>query len=129
MNYTPFDSYYYSRPVAYKSYYPKLQKEEILKENDPDTQEIIKLLTSRQIKFDNLGGLSRGIKFDDIELGKRKFNHHGSSLAAEYYIHQWKPTNDLAKEHSTGTHIVTKSYNNFINEVNRVLDVRSKKYW
>lgn len=38
MNYTPFDSYYYSRPVAYTSYYPKVAKQSVLTENDPETQ-------------------------------------------------------------------------------------------
>lgn len=63
--YTPFDGYYYSRPVAYRSYYPKIQKEEILKESDVDTQEVIKVLHKSGIQFTNLGGLSRGLKFGD----------------------------------------------------------------
>lgn len=51
MNYTRFDSYYYSRPVSYRSYYPKLQKTEILKENDSDTQEVINFFTKEGIVF------------------------------------------------------------------------------
>ncbi len=65
MYYTPFDGYYYSRPVAYRSYYPRLTKQEILQQNDADTQQVIGILQKNGIQFNNLGGLSRGIKFDD----------------------------------------------------------------
>ena len=63
MSYTPFDGYYYSRPVAYRSYYPRIGKEQILKENDTDTQQVLQLLQKNGVQFNNLGGLSRGIRF------------------------------------------------------------------
>jgi hypothetical protein len=66
MFYTKFDGYYYSRPVSYKSYYARIDKPEILVENDVDTQDILKFLQANNIVVNNLGGLSRGIRFDDI---------------------------------------------------------------
>jgi hypothetical protein len=127
MYYTPFDGYYYSRPVAYRSYYPRLQKEEILKENDADTQEVIKILQKNGVQFTNLGGLSRGIKFEDWELGKRVYNHHNDYAAPEYYLHQWKPTNDCC-HHPCGSHYVTKNYAGFLKELQRVLSTERKTY-
>lgn len=81
MQYTKFDGYYYSRPVSYKSYYPRIQKPEVLQENDADTQEVIQILTKNSIKFDNRGGLSRGIRFGDWEVGKRVYTHHNDYTA------------------------------------------------
>jgi hypothetical protein len=95
MFFNRFDSYYYSRPVSYRSYNPRIQKPEILAENDVDTRDLLSYFQKQGITVQNLGGLSRGIRFGDIEIGKRQFNHHAT--ASEYYIHQWKPTNDLQK--------------------------------
>ena len=66
MFYTRFDGYYYSRPTSYRSYYPRLQKPEILVENDIDTQDILRFFQKNNIVVNNLGGLSRGIRFDDL---------------------------------------------------------------
>ncbi len=38
MFFNKLDSYSYSRPVSYQSYYPKLTKNEILPLNDPESQ-------------------------------------------------------------------------------------------
>ena len=88
MYYGRFDSYYYSRPVAYRSYYPRIQKPEILHFETRDTEEVLNLFRNRNIQFTDLGGLNRGIRFLDFEVGKRIFNHHATE--PEYYIHQWK---------------------------------------
>lgn len=53
----------------------------MLKENDPDTKEVIALLQKNNVQFTNLGGLSRGIRFGDWELGKRVYNHHNDYAA------------------------------------------------
>ena len=108
MFYNRFDSYYYSRPVSYRSYNTRIQKPEILRIDESDTKEVLNFLNSRNMKCDNLGGLSRGIRFDDYEVGKRVFNHHATE--PEYFIRQWKQTNDLGPWHATGTH---KVYHDF----------------
>lgn len=62
---------------------------------------------------EDLGGVSRGIRFGDLEVVKRTYNHNSTAYYAnvEYAIHQWKKTNDLGKEHPTGSHFVTKDFN------------------
>ena len=75
-----------------------------------------------------MGGLSRGIRFEDIEIGKRKYNHHGNNIDIEYYIRQWKSTNDLTGYHPTGSHHVAKTFPQFVKILNKVVDERSKKY-
>ena len=122
MIYTPFDGYYYSRPVAYRSYYPRVAKTELLKENDADTHQVIKILEKDGVEFTNNGGLSRGIRFNDWELGKRVFNHHNDYAAPEYYLRQWKPSNDCC-HHPEGSHHVTKSYPNFLKKLESILAI------
>ena len=97
MFFNKFDSYYYSRPISYRSYYPRLQKPEILQINDPHSQEVLNFLKQQNIEVTDLGGLARGIRFFDIEVGKRQYNHNNYNVSDEYYIHQWKETNDLTK--------------------------------
>ena len=87
----------YLRPIAYTSYHPRQQKVEVLSSQEPETIEVTNFLAQKGIKFTNLGGISRGIRFGDLEVGKRHFNHNGHNLSDEYFIHQWKPTNDRAK--------------------------------
>jgi hypothetical protein len=96
MFFNKFDSYYYSRPISYRSYYPKLTKPSILAFQDPQSDEVLAYLKSQNIETNNLGGLARGIRFFDIEVGKRQYNHNNYSVSDEYYIHQWKETNDLS---------------------------------
>jgi len=110
MFYGKFDSYYYSRPVSYRSYHPKVTRPEILKFDDPQTQEVLNFLRQQNIETTDLGGLARGIRFFDLEVGKRHFNHNSFNVNDEYFIHQWKQTNDLSKEHPTGVHLVFTSY-------------------
>jgi hypothetical protein len=112
MSYTRFDSYYYSRPISYRSYYPRLQKQEISPYNDQESAQRIEILKGAQKEVNDLGGLARGIRFGDLEVGRRVYNHNSGLYYAnsEFYIHQWKPTNDLTKEHPVGTHFVTKSF-------------------
>lgn len=76
MLFNKFDSYHYSRPVSYRSYNPRVVSKEILPFNDADTQEVIRLLKQRNIEFEDQGGLARGIRFGDFEVGKRKYNHN-----------------------------------------------------
>jgi hypothetical protein len=57
-----------------------------------------------------LGGLARGIRFLDLEVGRRRFNHNSYNVSDKYYIHQSKNTDDLSSYHPTGTHLVFKSY-------------------
>ncbi len=66
MSYTKFDSYYYSRPVSYRSYYPRIQKQEILPYNDQESAQIVEILRAAQKEVNDLGGLARGIRFGDL---------------------------------------------------------------
>ena len=43
-----FDSYYYSRPISYRSYYPRQVKEEVLTINDNETNQVLDLLRRKQ---------------------------------------------------------------------------------
>ena len=61
-----FDSYYYSRPISYRSYYPRQVKEEVLTINDNETNQVLDLLRRKQQEVNNLGGLARGIRFGDL---------------------------------------------------------------
>ena len=74
-----------------------------------------------------MGGLSRGIRFGDLEIGKRKYNHNGSNVDEEYFIRQWKSTNDLTGYHPTGSHQVAKSFPQFVKILSKVIEERSKK--
>lgn len=71
--------------------------------------------------------MERGIRFDDIEIGKRTYNYNGYRMPDEYYIYQWKPTNDLPKEHPTGAGKVHKNYNEFLEELKKIIKERSRK--
>lgn len=130
MFFNRFDSYYYSRPVSYRSYNPRLTKQEVLTLPDPDTDQVLDFFRRNNVTVDNLGGLARGIRFGDLEVGKRIFNHNNRLYYAdtEYFIHQWKPTNDLGKEHPTGTHYVTKDINQLLVKLQRVLEDQRKTY-
>lgn len=128
MFFNKFDSYYYSRPVSYRSYNPRLVKPEILKINDTQSQDVLNFLKSQNIEVTDLGGLARGIRFFDLEVGRRRYNHNNYNVSDEFYIHQWKDTNDLAKEHPTGTHLVFKSFPEFMTKLQQVLEERRKKY-
>ncbi len=110
MLYGKFDSYYYSRPVSYRSYNPRIKSEELLTIKDPQSTEVLNFLRGQKLDVTDLGGLARGIRFDDLEVGRRHYNHNNYHASDEYFIHQWKKTNDLGKEHATGTHLVFKSY-------------------
>lgn len=97
MFYGKFDSYYYSRPVSYRSYTPKITRQEILTFNDQQTNEVLAFLKAQGIQVQDLGGLSRGLRFWDFELGRRVYNHNNYKVSDEFFIHQWKNTNDLSK--------------------------------
>lgn len=74
MYFNRWDSFYYSRPISYRSYYPRQQKLELLKQNDSQTQEVLTLLRSQEGgNLQDLGGLGRGIRFNDLEVGRRNF--------------------------------------------------------
>jgi hypothetical protein len=88
MFFNKLDSYSYSRPVSYRSYYPKLTKNEILPLNDPESQEVLAYLRQQNIEANDLGGLARGIRFLDFEIGRRIYNHNSYNVSDEYYIHQ-----------------------------------------
>lgn len=60
------DSYYYSRPVSYRSYNPRITREEILPFNDPDTAAVLDFFRANSVTVDNLGGLARGLRFGDL---------------------------------------------------------------
>lgn len=128
MLFTRWDSAYYSRPISYRSYYPRQVKPEILKINDTQTQEVLKLLKQQGLQVQDLGGLGRGIRFDDIEVGRRVYNHNSERASDEFFIHQWKPTNDRAKEHPVGTNLVFKNFSDFLKKLREVIEERKKKY-
>jgi hypothetical protein len=124
------DSYYYSRPISYRSYNPRLTKKEVLPFSDPDTDKVLNFFKQNNVTVDNLGGLSRGIRFGDLEVGKRVYNHNSRLYYAdsEYFIHQWKPTNDLGKQHPTGTHYTTKDINELLAKLQKVLADQRRTY-
>jgi hypothetical protein len=66
MSYNRFDSYFYSRPVSYRSYYPRLTKQTLLSDLDPDTTKVNNFLRSKGVEVNDLGGISRGIRFGDL---------------------------------------------------------------
>ena len=114
-----FDSPYYSRPVSYRSYNPRIQKKEILNITDPESEKVLDFFRRNNVTVDNLGGLARGIRFGDLEVGKRVYNHNGGMYYADtdYFIHQWKDTNDLTKEHPQGTHFTTKNFDDLLKKL------------
>ena len=61
-----FDSYYYSRPVSYRSYNTRISKPEILSIKDTETEQILEFFRQYNQTVDNLGGLARGIRFGDL---------------------------------------------------------------
>ena len=130
MYFNRFDSYFYSRPISYRSYNPKITRKDILPFIDPETDQVLDFFKRNNIQVTDLGGLARGIRFGDLEVGKRTFNHNNGSYYAnnEYYIHQWKPTNDLTKEHPVGSHTVTKSFPELLGRLERVLGDQKKTY-
>lgn len=128
MFFNQFDSYYYSRPVSYQSYNIKVSRPPVLRFDDSQSTEVLNFLRQQNIEATDLGGLSRGIRFFDLEVGKRHYNHNGYNVPDEYYIHQWKETNDLTKEHPTGTHLVFKNFPDFLNKIRQIVDERRKKY-
>lgn len=66
MFFNRFDSYYYSRPVSYRSYNTRLTKPEILNIKDSETEQILDFFRQNNQAVDNLGGLARGIRFGDL---------------------------------------------------------------
>lgn len=130
MFFNSMDSYYYSRPVSYRSYNPRISKPEIILVKDPETEQVIELFRKNNQAIDNLGGLARGIRFGDLEVGRRVYNHNSGLYYAntEFYIHQWKPTNDLSKVHPVGTHYVTKNFNELLNKLQGVIAEQNKKF-
>ena len=128
MFYNKFDSYYYSRPVAYKSYNTRIEKPEILKYNDAQADQVKAFLKSNGYDVTDLGGLARGIRFGDVEVGRRNFNHHANNVADEFYIRQWKETNDLGPWHPVGRHYVITSFEKLMKELEKVVVDQKKRY-
>lgn len=130
LSFNRFDSPYYSRPVSYRSYNPRITKKEVLNIADPETEQVLDFFRRNNVVVDNLGGLSRGVRFGDLEVGRRVFNHNSGMYYAnsDYFIHQWKDTNDLSKNHPKGTHYVTKSFEQLLNKLQQVLEDQRKKY-
>jgi hypothetical protein len=115
-----FDAYSYSRPVAYKSYYTRESKPYILNDNfDKETEMIKDLLAKNRQSFDPKEGLTRGLHWNGYKLGKRRFDHN--SHETEYFIHQWKATNDLTLEHPTGTRQVYHNFGDFFRAVEKLV--------
>lgn len=118
-----FDSYYYSRPVSYRSYNAKISRPDVLTINDQETNELLDFFRRNNVEVENFGGLARGIRFGDLLVERRVFNHNSSAYYAttDYVIRQWKPTNDLGNLHPTGTHIVVKTFPELIAKLQKVL--------
>lgn len=121
-----FDSIFYSRPVSYRSYNPRILRKEILNIKDIETTELLDFFNRNNVTVEDFGGLGRGIRFGDLLVERRVFNHNADLYYAgtEYVIRQWKPTNDLANYHPTGTHYVTKSFPELLNKLQQVLHSR-----
>ncbi len=115
-----FDSYSYSRPVSYRSYTPRVWKPYILTDHlDKESDEIKGILQRNRQGFDEKETLARGITWNGYLFGKRRFNHN--SADSEYYIHQWKPTNDLSAEHPTGTRAIYHNFGDFARGVEKLV--------
>ncbi len=114
--------------TTYGSYNPIFNGPKIIKFNDPQSQEVLNYLRQQNYQPTDLGGLVRGIKFENIEVGKGIYNQNNYKVSDEYYIHQWKETNDLTKEHPTGTHLVFKSYPEFFTKLRQVAEEKRKKW-
>ena len=127
--YNKFDSYYYSRPVSYRSYNTRVSRPEVLNISDPESIQVLELLAKYKINANNLGGLARGIQFGDLVVERRVFNHNSTAYYAsnDYVIRQWKETNDLSKEHPTGTHTVLKTFPELLARLERVVQEQSFK--
>jgi hypothetical protein len=120
--YSIFDGYYYSRPVSYRSYYPRVQKPFILTDQlDKETDIIKSILTKNKQEFNPSEVLSRGIHWSDYVFGKRHFDHN--SHETEWYIYEWKPTNDLQAEHPTGTRQTFHSFEEFARDVEKIISI------
>ncbi len=127
--YTPFDSYFYSRPISYHSYRGRIQKPDVLAKTfaSGHLDKVKALLRKNNITWTENDSLSRNLRFDDIEVGTRRFDHyHTQDHEAEWYIHQWKSTNDLSVEHPTGTHQVYKTFDAFAQDLERIIVEKQK---
>jgi len=115
-----FSSYSYTRRTSYPRYNARIFKPYILTDHqDPESEAIKALLAQNRQVFDPVEGLARGIHWNGYEFGKRKFSHNSNET--EYFIHQWKPTNDLAKEHPTGSRELFHDFKSFAKEVERLI--------
>ena len=125
-----FDSPYYSRPVSYRSYNPRISRKEVLNIADPESQQVLEFFRKNNVTVEDLGGLARGIRFGDLEVTRRVFNHNKAMYYAnnDYVIHQWKETNHMTNEHPVGTHFVTNSFDQLINKLTVVLEDQRRKY-
>lgn len=121
-----FDGYYYSRPVSYRSYYARVQKPFVLTDHlDPQSDAVKATLQRFRQEFNPKETLARGIHWGDYVFGKRRFNHH--SYETEWFIHQWKPTNDLQEEHPTGTRQIYHTFEEFARDVEKLVSTPPSK--
>jgi len=49
MYFNKFDSYYYSRPVSYRSYNPRITRQEILTISDPETTQLLNFFRKNNV--------------------------------------------------------------------------------
>lgn len=121
-----FDGYTYSRPVSYRSYNGRAFKPFILTDHlDRETDVVRGILTKNRQPVNDKEVLARGIHWGDFVFGKRHFDHN--SKATEWYIHQWKPTNDLQAEHPTGVREVYHTFDEFARDVERIVSTPADK--
>lgn len=133
--YSIFDGYYYSRPISYQSYYTRKVKPYILKDHlDKESDTIRNILLKGKQEFDDQETLARGIHWGDWVFGKRTYHHNARESShnshdsnVEYYANQWKPTNDLQKEHPTGSHKVYDNFPQFASEVEKLVNTQPYK--
>lgn len=119
-----FDWYNYSRPVAYKSYNTRVSKPYILNDSfDKETEMAKDFLAQNKQSYDDREGLARGLHWNGYLLGKRKFNHNSDET--EYYIQQWKSTNDLSKEHPTGNRQAYRNFDDFFKVIQKLVTASS----
>jgi len=129
MSYGKFDSYYYSRPVSYRSYNPRVLRKDVIEVNDTETNELLDFFRRSNIEVENFGGLGRGIRFGDLLVERRQYNHNSGAYYAtnDYVIRQWKPTNDLNKYHPTGSHIILKGFPELLGKLQDILHEQAPK--
>ena len=109
-----YNSNTWDRPISYHSYNARVSRPYVLDNKDQETDTVRQILSKHNVTLPDNQHLARNIAFEDIEIGKRRFDHNSPHHITEWFIHQWKKTNDLGTEHPTGSHKVYDNFASFV---------------